>query len=181
MHSFISSSPLRGLLLKRVKTSMQVYFKDKDIFWMVFWGGIVWSRGRISAVRHYSVFLFWQFRFHIQSAFKYFVKILPTCLSEVQAWSSPSQTQSCRPPLSCCTPAQYTFALPSYFPPTFTSISYIFSQAALRPSLPWNILCHSAAGWHLSSCSHTEAIWQSDQWVMRLTTKVVCNLKLPLW
>lgn len=28
--------------------------------------------------------------------------------------------------------------------------------------------------------SHTEAIWQSDRRVMRLTTKVVCNLEPSL-
>lgn len=56
-----SSSLLWGLLLfKTAKTSMQVYLKDEGIFWMVFWGRIIRSWARISAVRHFELcFLSW--------------------------------------------------------------------------------------------------------------------------
>lgn len=58
---FTSFSVLWGLrLFKTAKTSMQVYLKDEGIFWMVFWGCIIWSWVRISAVRHFELcFLSW--------------------------------------------------------------------------------------------------------------------------
>lgn len=43
------------------------------------------------------------------------------------------------------------------------------------PPPPRKASCLCAAGRYSSSRRHTEAIWQSDRRVTRLTTKVVCN------
>lgn len=108
-----------------------------------------------------------------KSDFTFSLRVSPgLCSSEVLAQPYPARTNRTSTPHSFSNnvvirpfPCHFLSSL-KIMPPPLYLVQRVHEVSASGP-----------AGWYLSSRSHTEAIWQWDQWVTGLTTKVVCKLE----